>query len=167
MTHYPEGSNTEPHVLTALLSAWHGGVKWQIICPHTGSRECGMVEECNGTPEDVAKWGCELFPEMPKDYLNGGPEGEERRAAWQAFEEARQRWEDEVHGGYRWHRTDRCFFEYAVNSGDFDPEYFLDELPQEMVITGAMRVQVGYEGSGEDTEPKFKLWKEPEDAETS
>lgn len=165
--YYPDDANTQPHVLTPILSAWHGGVRWEVHCPHTGPRACGLVEECTGSEKDVEKWGCERFPEPPKDYGDAGPESDEARDAWQKFEAARERWRDEVHGGYEWHRTEKCFFEYAVKAGDFDAEYFLDQLPQDMVIPGPMKVRVGYEGSGEDTEPKFKLWEEPSDGETS
>lgn len=184
MAHYVaqgKGINAKPHLLIPTIDPWwNGGVKWTVQCPYEGPRECGLVEECNGTEEDVARWGCEPFPAMPGGYgslvvampegydgLVVGPLSEERRAAWRKFEQERDRWEDEVHGGYRWHRTEECWFAtVAVPNSDFEPEYFLSDIPRDTPINGPIKVLVGYEGQDEDTEPKFKLWEEPTHADS-
>lgn len=169
MKHYDEqgtGSNRLPHLLIPVIDThWYAGIKWTMQCPYEGPRECGLVEECNGTEKDVAKWGCELFPMAPSDYHEAAPAS---REDWEKFEAARDHWENEVHGGHRWHRTEECWFAtVAVPNSDFEPEYFLEDIPDGTKITGPLKVLVGYEGSEEETEPTFKLWEEPTDAETS
>lgn len=160
------GANRLPHLLIPTIDTHqYAGIKWTVTCPYEelGSNEgCGIVEECNGTEPDVAKWGCELHPLPPSDYHEAAPASHEE---WEAYEEARDRWLNEVHDGYRWHRTTDCWFaKVAVPNSDFEPEYFLADIPSGTPITGPLKVIVGYEGSDEDTEPKFKLWEEPTDA---
>ena len=165
------GANRLPHLLIPEIDThWYSGVKWTVSCPYEllGTNEgCGVVEECHGTPQDVEKWGCRLFPEAPSDQYPSGHllSDEERKAAWEEFEAEREAW-DEAHDWHRWHRTAECWFAHvAVPNSDFDPEYFLADIPRGTPITGPLKVLVGYEGSEEDTEPKFRLWEEPTDAD--
>ena len=165
------GANRLPHLLVPVIDThWYAGIKWSVECPYEelGSNEgCGVVEECNGTPQDVEKWGCLLFPTSPSDRegFRDLPD-EERKAAWEEFEAKREVW-DEAHDWNRWHRTKDCWYAHvAVPNSDFEPEYFLADSPTGTKTTGPMKVLVGYEGSEEDTEPKFKLWEETH-AETS
>lgn len=166
-----EGANKLPHLLTARIDTWRSGaVKWSVICPYEGNRECGFIEECNGTDYEVAKWGCEPHPKAPSDdlaryYLDGklvGPPGAWEEA-WDRYFEARDRWADEVHGGYGGHRTDKCWFEYVLKEGDVEPEYYLEPL-EGQAVSSPLKVCVGYTGSGEETEPVFKLWEEHSNA---
>ena len=175
MSYYTEQGQREnrlPHLLVAEIDThWHSGIKWVVKCPYEAEDEdegCGIVEECNGTPADVEKWGCLLFPSSPSDE-SSYPEmsDEERRAAWDEFEAKREAW-DEAHDHHRWHRTPQCWYAHiAVPNSDFEPEYFLADIPRGTPIEGPLKVLVGYEGADEDAEPKFRLWKESGDAETS
>lgn len=160
----PDGPNAKPHILRAFLDPHAaGGVSWTIKCPYEGPRECGLVEECTGSDKDVQKWGCEPFPTPPSDYGDGGPE-EDRHAAWEAFEAARDRWENEVHGGRKWHRTEQCWFEHAIGDWDFEPEYYLSTMTgpnEKLEISSPIQVAVGYDGYDEDTEPLLRPWTAP------
>jgi hypothetical protein len=167
------GENRLPHLLVATIDThWNSGIKWVIQCPYEadGKAEgCGIVEECNGTPDDVAKWDCLLFPESPSDHPPqlAAMSDEERAAAWSEFEAKREVW-DEAHDWNRWHRTTECWYAtVAIPNSDFDPEYFLADISRGTPINGPLKVLVGYEGSDEDTEPKFRLWEEPDGAQTS
>lgn len=169
-----QGSNAQPHLLVAKISPGsHSGVQWDVKCPYEGVRECGLTEECSGSEEEAKKWGCEPFPVSPPN-MKGDPnlrtpeEREADKAAWDKFFEAQDRWRDEVHGGYLWHRTDQCWFEYALRSNpwDFEPEYYLALLPADMEINGPIKVMVGYDAYGEEVEPLFKLWEEPTNADS-
>lgn len=168
-----EGLNAKPHLLIPTIDTYgYSGVKWTVQCPYEGPRECGLVEECNGTPKDVEKWGCELLPELPNvTPVPNGKGGYEYHAhdreAWEAFEAARDRWLNEVHDGYARHRTDECWFVHIATCSDyFEPEYFLADIPEGTPIAGPMKVLVGYEGHDEDTEPKFKIWEEKDNADS-
>jgi hypothetical protein len=173
VTHYEkqgEGANRLPHLLKAEIDThWHSGIKWSVECPYEalGSNEgCGIVEECNGTEADVAKWDCLLFPDSPSD-IEGfqSLSAEDRSVAWDAFEAKREVW-DEAHDWHRWHRTTECWFAHvALPNSDLDPEYFLADIPRGTPVLSPLKVLVGYEGSDEDTEPKFRLWEEPTDAD--
>lgn len=161
------GANRLPHLLTAQIDThWNSGIKWTMECPYEdlGTNEgCGIVEECNGTPQDVEKWGCLLFPESPSDQegFRDLPD-DVRKAAWDEFEAKREVW-DEAHDWHRWHRTTECWFaKVALPNSDFDPEYFLADIPRGTSVVSPLKVLVGYEG---DDEPKFKLWEEPTDAD--
>lgn len=164
------GANAKPHLLTAYVTAW-GGVGWRVTCPHEGPRDCGMVEECNGTPKDVEKWGCELYPEQPHvtPIPNGrggwtySPEDQEK---WDAFEKAQDHWLDEVHGGYRRHRTEQCWFERVLQEDWFDSESYLEHIPEGTEIVSPLKVIVGHDGYDEDTIPLFKIWEEKDDADS-
>jgi hypothetical protein len=176
MTHYVpqgEGLNAKPHLLIATIDTYgYSGVKWTVQCPYEGPRECGLVEECNGSPADVAKWGCELYPEQP--HVTPIPTGrggwtysDEDRAKWEAFEKALDHWLEEVHDGYRRHRTEVCWFVHIAECSDFwEPEYFLADMPNGLLLNGFLKVLVGYEGQDEDTEPKFKIWEEKANADS-
>lgn len=164
------GANDKPHLLVARLDRYaSGAVQWNVKCPHEGNRECGAVVDCNGTPDDVERWGCELYPETPGETPAPDGEGgyeysEEGSEAWKKFEKARERWVYEVHDGFEWHHGSECWFEHVITSnGDFDPEYFLAELPDGMEVNSPIKVIVGYEGYGEDVEPVLRLWEEPTD----
>lgn len=175
MSYYSEqgvGENRLPHLLVAEIDAhWHSGIKWTVQCPYEAEKKaegCGVVEECSGSLGDVVKWGCLLFPESPSDRPQYATLNEEERAAaWEEFEAKREVW-DEVHDWHRWHRTTECWYAtVAVPNSDFEPEYFLKDIPRGTPIAGPLKVRVGYEGSDEDTEPRFRLWEEPASAETS
>lgn len=165
-----EGANRLPHLLIPEINTrWHSGIKWTVTCPYAetgGSPGCSIVEECNGTPEDVKKWGCLLFPTAPSDIENfDSLSQEERQAHWDEFEAKREIW-DEAHDYRRHHPTSECWFaNVAIPNSDFEPEYFLADIPDGTAVTGPLKVLVGYEGSDEDTEPKFRLWEEPTDAD--
>ncbi len=166
------GANRLPHLLIPTIDTYqYSGIRWTVQCPYEteGKAEnCGIVEECNGTPQDVERWGCLLFPTPPSDSADLAALSEdERKALWEEFEAKREVW-DEVNEWHRWHRTTQCWYTHvAVPNSDFDPEYFLADIPRGTPINGPLKVLVGYEGSDEDTEPKFKLWEEPTDAQTS
>jgi hypothetical protein len=175
-THYVpqgEGLNVKPHLLIVTIDAWFaGGVKWTVQCPYEGPRECGLLEECTGSPADVKQWGCELRPEIPD--VRPVPNGKggfkyllEDQAKWEAYEKALDDWRNVVHSGYEGHRTEECWFVHISKVSDyFEPEYFLADIPEGTPVNGPLKVLVAYEGSGEDTMPKFKLWKEPSNADS-
>ncbi len=172
MTRYTpqgDGQNRLPHLLVPLIDTkMYSGVRWEVRCPYEGPRECGVIQECHGTDEDVAKWGCEPFPKQPPSATMAPDMSEEERKAsdraWTAFLDDMQEWKDVTHGGYGYHHTDVCWYaEVAIPNSDFEPEYFLADIPDGTPIEGPLKVLVGYEGSDEDTEPKFKLWEEPTD----
>lgn len=168
-----EGANAEPHLLIATVDAWRsGGVKWTVQCPYEGPRECGLIEECMGSPKEVERWGCEPHPVQPDvtpipDDRGGWKYSEEDRKKWLAHEDALDHWKNVVHGGYDGHRTDECWFVHISTVSDYwEPEYFLEGIPEGTPISGPMKVLVGYQGSGEDTEPKFKIWEESGNADS-
>lgn len=164
------GANARPHRLIALIDRFaSGGVQWRVECPYEGIRPCGAVEECHGSPRDNAKWGCKPYPvppdTSPREKPGGGYEySDEDRAKWREFERLRSEWLDE-HGGHEWHRTDECWFQ-IIHSHDYDPEYYLAELPDDYPINGPIEVMVGYDDDYDEPEPVFKLWKESPDADS-
>lgn len=163
-----EKANAQPHLLTAYLDLdSFAGVTWRVTCPYTGPKECGMVEECRGTSRDVEKWGCEPYPSAPDIRSLQNPDGTWSAVAndevWDAFHKARDRWVDEIHDGNEFHRTQACWYEEAISSGDYEAEYFLSAFPREYVIVSPIKVMVGYEGYADECEPVLKLWEEPTD----
>lgn len=161
------GINAKPHLLTARINGW-GGIVWSIECPYEGSRDCGSLEECHGTPEQREKYRCSERPVPPSDVMpvtwgihQADPGAKE---AWDDYHEALDQWRDE-HDNDGFHRTEECWFELVLREDWFDSEGYLTDLDNEIVVS-PMRVLVGYEGSGEDTEPKFTLWKEEGNADS-
>lgn len=163
--------NEKPHLLIARVEGYvrYKGVRWVVECPYPGeTRDCGVIKECSGSEKDVAKWGCRPYPDQPKS-----PEGykfdkelpEDYRQVFLAWEDDVTEWKDEhlfCGDGYG-HRAKECWFTHILAEGDVEPETILENIPDGTPISGPFRVEVHYEGSFDETEPSFILWKESDD----
>jgi hypothetical protein len=161
-------ANSKPHLLTAYINGW-GGVTWKIECPHEGPRDCGTLEECHGTPEQMKTYGCSPRPVPPSDtmpvewgYFKADNDAKD---VWNTYYNALEQWRTS-HEGREHHRTEKCWFELALEEDWFDSEEYLDLIPEGTRIVSPLRVLVGHDGYDEDTTPKFKIWEENGDADS-
>jgi len=160
--------NEKPHQLIASVQAYgrYNSIMWSAKCPYPGeARDCGVIEECSGTEEDIAKWGCRLYPQEPKF-----PEGynrvdgnlpEDFVQAFAAWEGDVEEWKDEhiYYGDGYGHRAEECWFTHILAEGDVEPETILHGIPDGTLIVSPLLVSVHYDGSFDETEPNFTLWK--------
>jgi hypothetical protein len=164
--------NDRPHLLIATVQTYgpsdrYKGVGWAVQCPYGPDdiRDCGMIEECTGSEEDAAKWGCTPRPVEPQ----GMPEDtEDNRSAWEKYLAAEDEWtDDHVHYavGYG-HRIGKCWFSYILGQGEVEPEDILENIP-EGPIDGPIKVEVHYDGGLDEAYPSFTLWKEAADGDQS
>lgn len=157
------GPNVLPHLLTAVLEVdrYGANVLWKVRCPGEteglASLPCGVLEECDREecrqPQPLA----ERSPEESDDA---------RREAWSQHMDALVEWREE-HGNEGMHHTGDCWFRYMVESREADPERFLAELPNGMVLSGPLWVLVGNDGSDEDPMPAFRIWNYDEQKDTA
>lgn len=168
------GMNQQPHELHAMVQRWgnYAGIKWRVVCPYPASEihDCGLIENCTGSEQDVAKYGCRPYPVEPK-Y----PEGFNHMSddLPEDFVKAFRAWEDDVvewqcehigyGGGEYGHRIGECWFTHVMVEGDLDAENFLAHIPEDTPIISPLLVHVAYEGHYDETEPVFELWKDPND----
>jgi hypothetical protein len=163
--------NEKPHQLIASVQAYgrYNSVQWSVKCPYPGeARDCGVIEECSGTEKDVAKWGCRPYPvepKLPEGYKFDNELPEDYRQAFLAWEEDVEEWKDEhiYYGDGYGHRAEECWFTHVLTEGDVEPETILHGIPDGTLIVSPLLVSVYYDGSFDETEPNFTLWKEPDD----
>lgn len=162
--------NERPHLLIAKVEAYgrYKGVSWSIQCPYGPDdiRDCGLIEECTGLPRDAEKWGCNPRPVEPQ----GMPvDVADNQSAWTDYFIAEDEWTDahvRYSNGYG-HRVGECWFAHILGEGDVEPEEILANIPDDTPINGPFKVEVHYEGSGDETYPSFTLWKEAADGDPS
>ncbi len=162
--------NEKPHQLIASVEAYsrYKSVSWSVKCPYSAEdiRDCGVIEECTGSEEDVAKYGCRPYPQMPKypegfDHM-GDVLPEDFRQALAVWEDDVIEWKDEhiYYGDGYGHRAGECWFTHILAEGDVEPEDILHAIPDGTLINGPFEVRVSYEGSFDEAEPNFTLWKD-------
>lgn len=86
----------------------------------------------------------------------------DNRDAWAQYFAADEEWKDEhiYYGDGYGHRTEECWFTHILAEGDVEPEDILENIPDGTPISGPFEVAVHFEGSYDETEPNFILWKD-------
>jgi hypothetical protein len=172
--------NEKPHLLIAKVEVWgsYPGIKWSVECPYESddTRDCGVIEECTGSSEDMEKWGCGPVPQEPsskevaQDMAHSGEDmSPEMREAWDVYEDALEEWRDDhiYYGEGYGHRSGECWFIHTLSEGDVEPETILAGIPDGTPIVSPFLVSVHYDGSFDEAEPNFTLWKEASDDDPS
>lgn len=164
--------NEKPHLLTVKVQSYgrsgqYKGVSWTVQCPYglDDIHDCGMIEECTGSEEDAAKWGCTPRPVEPRRIEDTA----DNRSAWNDYLAAEDEWQDDhvrYSDGYG-HRIGECWFTHILAEGDVEPEDILKNIPDDTPINGPFKVEVHYEGSYDEVYPSFTLWKEAADGDQS
>lgn len=168
-----QAENAQPHLLIARIDvSAYAGISWSVQCPYEGNRSCGMLVRCTGSPADVEKWGCTLYPvepEWPKGYKFDMEMPPETADAWRVYRQAVSDWQDDhvSHEGDTFHRGSDCWYINRLRSGDEDPEYYLAHITPETEVHSPLKVAVGHDGWDEEISPVFRLWKEAADGDPS
>lgn len=138
--------NDKPHWLTAHLDTQYGnGVRWELMCPYEGPRDCGILVPC--------KVPAHHQPSAPRV-----PEFQDRRG-WERYAYLDDLWRD-FHPNGPFHPGTECWVKDRIESNDLEPEYWLREMTAK-TITGPIPVAVRIEGWDEDAEPILTDWKDP------